>query len=238
MTVTPDPKRASTAVHVRCPAGIDPCPLVDEVAELSSRLSDLAALVRTDPLTGIGNYRFFRRALDQELERTHRSLQPTGLIMLDVDFFKQVNDLHGHDIGNQALIHLAQLLCGTLRRLDIPCRYGGEEFAVILPDSDPTAALQVAERVRRVIAETPLQIAGGPLSLTVSLGIATSSIDHPRSAEQIIQEADQQLYRAKQTGRNRVCHPPLPATESVSTEERQALSRLFGKSTAEKDSEP
>ena len=237
MSAAPDRNQPSEASLPRCPSGLDPCPVVAEVAALRSQLADLAEQVRTDRLTGLGNYRFFRQALDQELERTQRSLQPTALIMLDVDFFKQVNDRHGHDIGNRALVHLAGLLGRTLRRLDIPCRYGGEEFAVILPDSDLAAALQVAERVRRVIAETPLQVAGTPLSLTASLGVATCSIGHPRTAEQLIRDADRHLYRAKKTGRNRVCHPPLPPADRVSREERQALSSLFGNTSAQEDSE-
>ena len=115
-----------------CPVGETDCPLVAEVSELRHNLVELSNLVRTDTLTGLANYRYFVQELGQEIERTQRSMQPTSLIMLDIDFFKKVNDQWGHEVGNQALKHLAQLLRQAVRRLDTPCRYGGEEFAIIL----------------------------------------------------------------------------------------------------------
>ncbi len=218
-----------------CPVGESDCPFVTEVTKLRADLTELSKLVRTDPLTGIANYRYFVQALEQEIERTQRSMQPTSLIMLDIDFFKKVNDQWGHDVGNQALLHLAKLLQKALRKLDIPCRYGGEEFAVILPDTILAACVPVAERVRSAIETNPLSVDGKMLHMTVSMGITTYVDTAPITVEELVKQADGYLYEAKKNGRNRVCHAPLPRIDIVTTEEKQALSALFGRGTAEKD---
>jgi diguanylate cyclase (GGDEF)-like protein len=211
------------------------CPIAIEVIELRRNLSELSDLIRTDTLTGIANYRYFLMALEQEIERTQRSGQPTSLIMLDIDFFKKVNDQWGHEVGNQALIHLASLLQQTVRKLDIPCRYGGEEFAVILPDTPMAASIPVAERIRESVEKTPLNVAGKLLKMTVSLGITTYTEQQKITVSELVKQADEYLYRAKESGRNRVCHPDLPIIEIVSTEEKQALSQLFGSGMTKKD---
>ncbi|MCK4501979.1 MAG: GGDEF domain-containing protein [Desulfuromonadales bacterium] len=218
-----------------CPVGEIDCPLVAEVAELRDNLVELSNLVRTDTLTGIANYRYFVHALEQEIERTQRSMQPTSLIMLDIDFFKKVNDQWGHEVGNQALIHLSQLLQQAVRKLDIPCRYGGEEFAIILPDTNLSAGVQVAERIRQKITATPLGVAGKPLQMTVSMGITTYAEADAIAVEELVKQADQYLYKAKKGGRNQVCHAELPSIDSVTTEEKQALSAIFGSGGASKD---
>ncbi len=218
-----------------CPVGKTDCAIISEVAELRQILTELAKLVRTDTLTGIANYHYFVQALEQEIERTQRSGQPTSLIMLDIDFFKKVNDHWGHEIGNQALIHLARLLQKIVRKLDIPCRYGGEEFAIILPDTNLAACLPVAERIREGIEKSPLDVAGQPLRITVSLGISTYRGEQEITVEKLVQQADQYLYQAKENGRNRVCHAELPSVDLVTTEEKQALSDLFGSGTIKKD---
>ncbi len=228
-TYTPQPSPPT------CPVGEADCPVISEVAALRHDLTELSNLVRTDTLTGIANYRYFTQALEQEIERTQRSGQPTSLIMLDIDFFKKVNDEWGHETGNQALIHLARLLQQTVRRLDIPCRYGGEEFAIILPDTTLSASIPVAERIREGIETNPLDVAGKKLVMTVSLGIATCTSRDPLSVEELVKQADEALYRAKEEGRNRVCHVPLPAIDSVTGEERQALTRLFGRAPEAED---
>ena len=184
--------------------------------------------MRTDQLTGLANYRYFCQALEQEMERTQRGGQPTTLIMLDVDYFKKVNDNWGHEVGNQALIHIAGLMCQTVRRLDIPCRYGGEEFAVILPNTELAASIPVAERLRKAIEETPLPVAEQQLSLTASLGISSYLLGEDVSLEELVQRADHYLYQAKQEGRNRVRHASLPKVELVSRDEKDALFDLFG----------
>ena len=218
-----------------CPVGETNCPITIEVAALRQQLTDLSDLVRTDPLTGIANYRYFIQALEQEIERTLRSGQPTSLIMLDIDFFKKVNDQWGHEVGNQALAHLSQLLQKTVRKLDIPCRYGGEEFAIILPDTTLAASIPVAERIRQEIEKSPLIVERQLLQLTVSLGIATYTEQQNSGIEDLIKRADQYLYQAKETGRNRTCHAELPSVDSVTTEEKQTLSKLFGRGAKKKD---
>lgn len=230
-----DKQQTEQSTVLLCPVGETDCPVADEVIDLRLKLDELSDLVRTDTLTGIANYRYFQQALEQELERTQRSAQPTSLIMLDIDFFKKVNDCWGHEIGNQALIHIARLVVQTVRKLDIPCRYGGEEFAIILPDTYLRACIPVAERIRQVIAQTPLRVGNRELQLTASLGIATYTHQQKTSADELVQLADSYLYQAKDGGRNQVCHPELPGIEAVTTEEKQTLSEIFGSRQNKKD---
>lgn len=198
------------------------------IAELRRSVAELSQLVRTDSLTGLANYRYFILALEQEMERTRRSGQPITLIMLDIDHFKRVNDDWGHEIGNQALIHIAKLMLQSVRKLDIPCRYGGEEFAIILPNTDLAASIPVAERLRQSIADTPLVVGDKTLHLSASLGIDTFDTVEEVHAEELVQRTDHYLYQAKQEGRNCVRHASLPPAALVSTEERSALFNLFG----------
>ena len=218
-----------------CPVGETDCGIISEVAELRQNLAELSSLVRTDTLTGIANYRYFLQALEQEIERTQRSGQPTSLIMIDIDFFKKINDQWGHEVGNQALIHLSRLLQQIVRKLDIPCRYGGEEFAVILPDTHLAACLPVAERIRQGIEKSPLTVAGQPLPMTVSLGISTYTDKQKTTVEDLVAQADQYLYQAKESGRNCICHAQLTSVDIVTTEEKQALSSLFDSGTKKED---
>ncbi len=219
-----------------CPLNKSDCELIAEIAELRQTLDELSALVQTDSLTGIANYRFFVQSLAQEMERTTRSGQPTTLIMLDIDHFKLVNDRWGHEIGNQALNHIAKMMQMTVRKLDIPCRYGGEEFAVILPNTDLGASIPVAERLRQLIAETPMPVGQRQLQLTASLGIDTFHAGQEANPEELVQRADHYLYQAKQEGRNQVRHASIPPIEIVSREERDALSALFGASSDKSNS--
>ena len=189
----------------QCPTGEDDCHIIDELVDLRQALAELSELVRTDPLTGLANYRYFSQALEQEIERTQRSGQPTTLIMLDIDFFKKVNDQWGHEIGNQALIHLAKLMLQTVRKLDIPCRYGGEEFTMVLPDTTLEGGWRVAENMRQAVLDKaiPHEKSKAADCVTLSLGVASyfGQIDTP---EQLLKQADDALYQAKQKGRNRV----------------------------------
>lgn len=213
----------------KCPVGKDDCAIIDEVLGLRQVLQDLAEQAQTDPLTGLYNYRFFSTSLAQEIERTGRSGQPTTLLMLDIDHFKRVNDSWGHEVGNQALVHIAGLIRETLRRLDIPCRYGGEEFAVILPDTSLATAVSVAERLRARIEETPLAVADKKLQLSVSVGAASYLLGGETSPEQLVKRADHYLYQAKQDGRNCVRHATIEPVEIVSRAEKDSLFALFGR---------
>lgn len=218
-----------------CPVGVRDCPFPAGIGELRRQLGALAQEVRTDPLTRVANYRSFREHLDQELERSGRNGRPTGLLMIDIDHFKKVNDVHGHEIGNLALVHVAGVISRQVRKLDTVCRYGGEEFAVILPETDLNAGIPVAERIRLALADTPVPITEGALSLTASLGLATYYPLSPVPAEELIKQADQYLYQAKQQGRNQVRHPEPPQPVSVSNEEKQTLLGLLGKKPSTKD---
>ena len=235
MTAKQEESHIPPSAPLICPVGEPNCNILVEVAELRRHLTELSNLVRTDTLTGIANYRYFTQALEQEIERTQRSGQPTSLIMIDIDFFKKVNDQWGHEIGNRALIHLSQKLRQTVRKLDIPCRYGGEEFVVILPDTNLAACLPVAERIREGVEMSPLDVDGKKIAMTVSLGIATYSNQDDIIVEDLVKEADGYLYQAKETGRNRVCHASLPSVDIVTSEERQVLSDLFGGGSTPKE---
>jgi len=209
-----------------CPVGEASCRHIDRLLGLQQEVRELSELVLTDPLTRLFNYRHFAQALEQELERTRRSGQPTALIMLDLDHFKQVNDNWGHEVGNQVLCHTAGLMLTMLRKIDIPCRYGGEEFALILPGTPLARAVNAANRLRESIEASPLEVEGQPLFVTASMGVGVCGRHSSLSAEGFVHEVDGLLYRAKQEGRNRVAHPDLESVKpkgQVGAEEKAAL---------------
>ena len=155
----------------------------------------------TDPLTGLFNRRSFELQLDQEVLMAKRTHQPLSLIMLDVDRFKLLNDTAGHDAGDDALRRLADCFRCELRRLDAAARFGGDEFALILPQAHADGALIVAERLRARIEQIEIPEVG---NLTASIGIATVPLN-ANSRLELFRAADDALYLAKRTGRNRVC---------------------------------
>ncbi|WP_188151111.1 GGDEF domain-containing protein [Teredinibacter waterburyi] len=208
-----------------CPQGPELCPIYNEVNELQLQLDRLNSEVRTDELTTLFNSRHFWNTLEQEIERTLRSGQPTTLIMLDVDHFKRFNDSYGHVAGDEALRHLATLIKHSTRRLDIPCRYGGEEFAIILPSTPLLIATQVAERLRESIERSAIEWQGKTLQITASLGVDTFHNHQPESSQSFVERVDNHLYRAKTTGRNQVCHgrSSRETVVEVSSAEKKAL---------------
>jgi diguanylate cyclase (GGDEF)-like protein len=208
---------------IACTIPNDTCPLRDELEQLQRENRDLKGALRTDMLTGLYNYRQLQQVLALELERTRRTRTPTALLMIDVDHFKQVNDRWGHEVGNQALRHIAGCIRRAIRRLDIPCRYGGEEFAVVLPATPLAEAVSVAERIRAAIEDATLQHEQGELPLTASIGVGVFRSGMSSSAESLLQLADRYLYQAKAAGRNRIAHPELPPSTEVSADERAAL---------------
>ena len=161
----------------------------------------------TDGLTGVHNRRYFESRCLEEVQAARRSKLPLVCLLLDVDFFKRINDSHGHPAGDVVLRYVARLIRAQLRGSDVVARYGGEEFVVLLPATPQSAALDTAERIRRVIAAQtmPVQLAE-PLRITVSLGLAmlAPGEDPVAQAAALVQRADQALYAAKQGGRNRV----------------------------------
>lgn len=159
-------------------------------------------LAMTDSLTGISN----RRALMESGERmlTQRGSRPMALLMIDVDFFKRINDVHGHQVGDEVLREIANRLSGRLRRHDVLGRYGGEEFCVVAPDINAEGALILAESLREIIAATPMLTERGEISVSVSIGVSCCFSDAMQDMKAILTEADEALYAAKESGRNRV----------------------------------
>ena len=174
--------------------------LLRDITEEKRLEEELRRLSTTDALTGLFNRRFLDESLHTELDRARRSDNRLSVIMFDVDHFKRFNDTHGHEQGDRVLQAVAQALRGALRNYDLPCRYGGEEFLAILPDTLPDGALAVAERLRMDIEA--MRVDG--LQVTVSLGVASVTGSDPgENAEQLVARADAALYRSKQEGRNR-----------------------------------
>ncbi len=174
-------------------------------------------LATTDALTGLSNYRHFHDLLGLEVQRARRMDYPVGLIIMDLDHFKSVNDRHGHPMGDVVLRQVADQLRKRLRRTDVVGRLGGEEFGAILPGDGLTEVAIVAEKLRRAVEELP-PLQGGTMSkptvLTLSLGGASLGPDVV-AAELLVSCADEALYEAKRNGRNqvRLWSPPLPSTE-------------------------
>lgn len=171
-----------------------------ENARLHAKTVNLAT---TDTLTGMFNRRLFDEHLAKEMQRAQRYSRPLALLMLDIDHFKNINDSHGHPAGDAVLKQLAAIFGHQLRGVDTAARYGGEEFAILLPELDGNLAKEVAERIRLAVAGTAFSLPDGhTIGVTLSIGIAC----YPRCAdngEAMIKHADQALYLAKQTGRNR-----------------------------------
>ena len=166
----------------------------------------MAALVRTDELTGLYSFRYFYQALSLEMERTRRSGQPTCLIMLDLDHFKTVNDAYGHEAGNAVLVHISSLIKQSVRRLDVPCRYGGEEFTIILPDTNLIQGVSFANRLRLVIENSPVKTSDSQLEIEASFGVDVYLKGDQLLEKEFLEKVDSFLYLAKQEGRNKVCH--------------------------------
>lgn len=211
-----------------CPMGESTCTVNEKFKALNQEILILKEQVSTDPLTGLSNVRHLRFMLEREMERTKRNHQPTTFFILDADFFKRINDTHGHVVGDKALKHLASLIETVVRKIDVPCRYGGEEFAVILPSTPLLIGIQVAERVRSKIAANPLVENGKPIPITVSIGVDTYTHNSNDSIEEFIAKADAELYRAKQSGRNCVNHTTEPSINKaeVTQSEKDALFNL------------
>lgn len=161
-----------------------------------------------DSLTRVGNRRAFNQALDREIARAVRQGEPLTVALIDLDHFKQINDRFGHPTGDRALRVVAQEVAALLRKTDHVCRYGGEEFALVLPNCPAELALEVAERIRRCIAALQLRSdRGDPFALTLSLGVTCWPVEAgaPEGlAEHLVALADSAVYRAKSGGRNRV----------------------------------
>ena len=175
------------------------------MALANMKLKDkLQALSVRDDLTGLFNRRYMEETLQREFIQSQRSKRPIGIVILDVDFFKQFNDTYGHKAGDIVLVELAALLTNTIRKGDVVCRYGGEEFLIILPGISASTTIERAETVRaRVERELRIIYNDDWLPITISLGAAAFP-DHGRTPEDVLKAADDALYKAKEDGRNRV----------------------------------
>jgi len=213
----------------KCPVGETSCEWLDEVENLRRQIDELSELVSTDALTGLFNFRHFKTILQAEMDRSKRSGIPTSLVLADLDHFKTVNDTYGHETGNQALKHLAAILKNEVRTTDIVFRYGGEEFAIIFPETHLNLAVKVADRVREQIANSPLSIEEDEISLTASMGASVYMKTSVLDLVDFVDSVDKYLYEAKQSGRNCICHidyNELRAVTEVGVDER---AMLFGK---------
>jgi two-component system cell cycle response regulator len=173
--------------------------------QLRTNVKQSIEMAATDALTGLYNRRFMEKQLSALTVNAANRGKALAVLMIDVDYFKSINDNHGHDVGDRVLQELSSRIKEGLRSIDLPCRAGGEEFTIILPDTDRTVALRVAERLRKLVSLKPFNggARSGPLNLTVSIGVAAFE-DIDDSMEGLLKRADEALYQAKRDGRNRV----------------------------------
>jgi diguanylate cyclase (GGDEF)-like protein len=184
--------------------------LAIENFQLHSKTEELTIL---DELTQAYNFRYFKNKLDEEFKRAKRYNQPLSLIMMDIDWFKRCNDTYGHRFGNVVLKELVKTCDKCVRDVDVVCRYGGEEFVVILPQTNKDDAKIIAERIRQSFGQLLVEMDKIKTRNTVSLGVATCPEDADEP-EQLIEKVDQALYQAKGQGKNRVCTPQEPLVPS------------------------
>jgi two-component system cell cycle response regulator len=172
-------------------------------ASLSARSETMEQAALTDSLTGMQNRRYFDDALREYLDEFRRISKPVGLMILDLDHFKEVNDTHGHDVGDEVLRAVASCLKDMTRYHDVVARLGGEEFAVVAPNMDNDLLMKLAERIRKAVAAMAIVSGNVRLKITTSVGLAVW--DGKEGADEFYRRADSLLYQAKRLGRNRVC---------------------------------
>ncbi|MGI2260396.1 sensor domain-containing diguanylate cyclase [Shewanella sp. GXUN23E] len=171
--------------------------------QLKEANAELAELSQTDGLTKLYNRRHWQDLLNREFERFARYQEQASLVMLDIDFFKSINDKYGHLVGDRAIQHLAAMINDSLRETDIAGRYGGEEFGIVLPKTDADSAAQFAERLRQKVEQSPMQLDKKTIGFTISAGICMLDEDINQNSDWV-RRADAALYQAKESGRNNV----------------------------------
>ncbi len=175
--------------------------LQDDLREQNQRLEELS---NTDPLTQLANRRFLMKTLDREFQRSVRNNDPLSMVMADIDHFKRINDTYGHQQGDVVLKAVSEALLDELREYDLAARFGGEEFALILPGTELPQATAAAERIRKRVSRLKFEGALKPLVLTISLGVATGPRKDVTVFDDLVRLSDDALYAAKREGRNRV----------------------------------
>jgi diguanylate cyclase (GGDEF)-like protein len=187
---------------------------VKEHGQAKQRASDLETLATVDFLTGVYTRRHFETLARIELARAQRYIRPLSVLMIDIDHFKAVNDRFGHAAGDRVLQNFAAICRAEKRDPDVLARIGGEEFALMLPETTATAAVEFAERLRHQVREGAPTLDGETISVTISIGVAGASI-RTSGIEALLQQADQALYEAKRSGRDQVARARLPDLGSV-----------------------
>jgi diguanylate cyclase (GGDEF)-like protein len=180
--------------------------LAENQKEIERQLADLQRLATVDSLTGLDNRRSFLTLAGHEFSRWKRYRQQFTLMMFDLDHFKRINDTHGHDVGDEVLRVVAATCKSTLRESDIVARIGGEEFVVLFPETPPQSAIIPADRLRLRMESTVVRTRDAAVRFTISGGIA-EVVESDESIEDTLKRADNALYRAKQSGRNRIFEP-------------------------------
>jgi diguanylate cyclase (GGDEF)-like protein/PAS domain S-box-containing protein len=197
------------------------------VATARAQVGQLEQLALTDPLTGLGNRRYLEMQLNARLNEWTRYGTPFGVLIADIDLFKRVNDIYGHDVGDETLAMVARTLMFGLRGSDVVARYGGEEFVVIVAYTDPDRLGRTGERLRSLVAASRLVAARQPIEVTISLGGAM--VTPGDTADTLLRRADTFLYAAKEAGRNQVQiespHPPHAEVSSAVTWSQTPWSR-------------
>ena len=163
--------------------------------------AEIERLAITDGLTGLFNHKQFQERLAQEFNRLGRFSDPLSLLLIDIDYFKKINDTYGHPVGDSVLKRVADMIKKTIRNIDIPARYGGEEFAVVLVGTDGKGAMNMAERMRKTVMDTKFTADENTFNVTVSIGISTYEGEAMKK-EELVDKADKALYKAKGNGRN------------------------------------
>jgi two-component system cell cycle response regulator len=179
--------------------------LTHTIRELEESKKALAELATTDALTQLKNRRLFYTQAEQNLADCRRNERDMSVLVLDIDHFKKVNDTYGHHTGDEVLIRVAKLLSRMVRAVDTVARFGGEEFAVLMPETNKLGAAVLGERIRSVIEKEHIVVDGQTVAVTASLGIATLAAEQVESIDQLLSIADRRLYLAKNSGRNRIC---------------------------------
>jgi len=203
----------------------------EQIQNVIDALCDLSV---HDGLTGLVNATFFHVVLGREIERSLRTGKTCGLMVLDIDYFKKVNDTYGHAVGDRVLQSVAATIVQSMRSMDSAARIGGEEFAVILPECTPPAAIHAATRIHNRLNPLELAVGKNTLRITSSVGLVWTDLSYAASSGSLLSEADREMYRAKRAGRARLRHP-LIGTFVITRQERKDLMSVLHEESKDED---